>query len=246
MKSKRLQEHITASYTTLRIGMAVLAIVLPVLLWLLGNILAKLPLQGSMSAYYHAGGLVRDVFVGFLFAIGFFLILYKGFTGFENWALNLAGGLLLVVATAPMPWGCGDHCPKVTLHGTAAVLFFLCIAYVSIFRSSDTLGLMKDPRKAGIYKMAYRILGGFMIGSPAIALALKLFLQPDPGKGSYIFLIEAIGVVVFGLYWLLKSKEIWQTNAERRAAEGELKTAPYGIEHFFGTIPVRCAENAGN
>jgi hypothetical protein len=85
MKPKHLQAHITASYTTLRIGMGVLAIVLPFLLWIAGHLLADLPLQGSMSAYYHAGGgAVRDGFVGALFAIGVFLMLYKGFTAFEN------------------------------------------------------------------------------------------------------------------------------------------------------------------
>ena len=245
MKSKPLQAHITASYTTLRIGMAVLAIALPGMLWLLGDVAANLPLQGSMSAYYHAGGLVRDVFVGFLFAIGFFLMLYKGFTDFENWALNLAGGLLLVVAAVPMPWGCGADCPQVTLHGAAAVLFFLCIAYVCLFRSKDTLGLMQDPKTAEKYKIAYWILGGVMIGSPVIALVLKFVLQPDPGKGSYIFLIEAVGVVVFGVYWLLKSKEIWATNAERRAVEGKLEIEPYGMGHFFRTIHVTRAGEAG-
>jgi hypothetical protein len=103
MKPKHLQAHITASYTTLRIGMGVLAIVLPFLLWIAGHLLADLPLQGSMSAYYHAGGgAVRDGFVGALFAIGVFLMLYKGFTAFENWALNLAGGFLLIVALVPM------------------------------------------------------------------------------------------------------------------------------------------------
>jgi hypothetical protein len=153
MKPKRLQAHITASYTTLRIGMAVLAIALPFLLWIAGHFLAALPLQGSMSAYYHAGGgAVRDVFVGSLFAIGVFLMLYKGFTDFENWALNLAGGFLLIVAVVPMAWGCGDACPKFSWHGTASVVFFLSIAYVCIFRSADTLGLMwirKGPRFTG-------------------------------------------------------------------------------------------------
>jgi hypothetical protein len=240
MKPKSLQAHIAASYTMLRIGMAVLAIVLPFLLWIAGHILAGLPLQGSMSAYYHAGGgAVRDVFVGALFAIGVFLMLYKGFTDFENWALNLAGGFLLIVAVVPMAWGCGNACPKFSWHGTASVVFFLSIAYVCIFRSADTLGLMLDQERATFYRRAYKLMGGAMIASPAIAFALKLFLQPDPGKGSFIFYIEAVGVVVFGSYWLLKSFEIRETHAERQAVEGHLKIAAYSIADFFKPISVK-------
>jgi len=247
MKPKSLQAHIAASYTMLRIGMAVLAIVLPFLLWIAGHILAGLPLQGSMSAYYHAGGgAVRDVFVGFLFAIGVFLMLYKGFTDFENWALNLAGGFLLIVAVVPMAWGCGNACPKFSWHGTASVVFFLSIAYVCIFRSADTLGLMSDQERATLYRKAYKLMGCAMIASPAIAFALKLFLQPDPGKGSFIFYIEAVGVVVFGSYWLLKSFEIRETHAERQAVAGHLTTSTYSMADFFKPISVeRVDRNKG-
>lgn len=239
MKPKVLQAHIIASYTTLRIGMAALAIALPVLLYIGGMIRADLPLQGSMSAYYHAGdGAMRDGFVGFLFAIGFFLMLYKGFTVFENWALNLAGGFLLIVAAVPMAWGCGQACPRFSVHGAAAILFFLSIAYVCIFRSSDTLGLIADPERAAMFKKVYKTMGWAMIASPAIALGLKLFLAPEPGKGAYIFFIEAVGVIVFGTYWLVKSIEIKETHAERYAVEGNLKITAYRMTDMFNPITV--------
>lgn len=241
MKPQNLQEHITASYTTLRIGMAALAIALPFLLWGLGHIFVDLPLQGSMSAYYHAGGIVRDVFVGTLFAIGVFLMLYRGYTIFENWALNLAGFFLLIVAAVPMAWGCGNACPIFSWHGTAAVLFFLSIAYVCIFRSRDTLDLIPDPTKALRYKKAYAILGGLMITSPAIAFILKLVLQPDPRKASYIFYVEAAGVIIFGIYWFVKSGEIKE--AERDAVEGKLKISDYSIADAFNSVSIERVEH---
>ena len=82
MKSEDLQKHFTATYVNLRIGMAVIAMAFPILLWV-GGLLQGLELQPSMSDYYHAGspaGLMRDWFVGLLFAVGVFLYLYKGFT----------------------------------------------------------------------------------------------------------------------------------------------------------------------
>jgi hypothetical protein len=36
----------------------------------------------------------------------------------------------------------------VTLHGTFAVLFFLCIAYVSVFRAADTLEGVRPEHRA--------------------------------------------------------------------------------------------------
>ena len=68
-----LQTHMKATYLSLRIGMAALAIAFPLLLWVGGHIFQSLPLQASMSAYYHSS--MRDVFVGVLVAIGAFLYL---------------------------------------------------------------------------------------------------------------------------------------------------------------------------
>lgn len=244
MKPSNLQEHIAATYITLRYGMAGLAIALPPLLWMVGHIFADVPLQESMSAYYHAGGTVRDVFVGILFAIGVFLMLYKGFTIFENWALNLAGFFLLIVAVIPMAWGCGDACPQFSWHGAAAIFFFLSIAYVCIFRAKDTLKLINDSVKAKFYEYVYKILGGLMIASPAIAFILKWILQPEQGKGSIVFFFEAAGVIIFGVYWIVKSCEIKETNAEGEAAEGLLKISAYSIGDAFKTIPIERVDHA--
>ena len=67
-----------------------MAFAFPLLLWIGGYLLAKLPLAGSMSAYYHASdflhpdqvlrvqGVMRNEFVGILFAVGALLIVYRG------------------------------------------------------------------------------------------------------------------------------------------------------------------------
>ena len=78
MKSKNLADHMIATYITIRIGMAVLGIALPFVLWIGGHLRSDLPLQQSMSAYYHAGGgAMRDEFVGLLFALRVLLYLYR-------------------------------------------------------------------------------------------------------------------------------------------------------------------------
>ena len=185
MEGKNLRDHVVATYLTLRIGVAALALALPLLLSVGGLLLADLELQTSMSAYYHAGyGAMRNVFPGVLIAVAAFLVLYKGFTAFENWALNLAEVFLIGVALVPMEWNC-KTCSGFSAHGTFAVLFFLAIAYVCIFRAWDTLGLIRDKDRASAYQRFYRLMGWGMIASPAIAVALTFVLQPQIGREGH-------------------------------------------------------------
>jgi hypothetical protein len=237
MKSEELREHITATYLNLRWGLVALALALLLILPIGGYILSALPLQGSLSAYYHSGGgVMRDEFVGILIAVGVCLSLYKGFTSLENHALNLAGAFLIGVAIFPMEWECGAACKRFSLHGTCAVLFFLCIAYVCVFRASDTLHLIKEQSQVTRYKRIYKLLGIGMIVSPGIAVLLSFVLQPHAEGRATIFFVEAAGVLVFAIYWFIKSRELAATNSERLAIEGKLRTTPYRAADLFKQI----------
>src|SRR5258705_1028077 len=172
VEPKSLQEHILGTYFDLRRGIALFGFALPVLLagvgWILG-----IPIQGSISAYYHAtaiavscrvtatalpAGTLRNEFVGILIAVGAFLFLYRGFSRSENIALNLAGIFSVVVALVPTTWPtCGPD--RITVHGTAAVFFFLSIAYVCLFRARDTLSLIEDPNRRAKDGLWYNSLG---------------------------------------------------------------------------------------
>jgi hypothetical protein len=102
------------------------------------------------------------------------------------------------------------------IHLACAVSFFACIAYVSIFRASDTLSLIRDTDRAKGYRTAYRWLGIAMIAAVALGLALDRFVQ------QAVFFLEAAGVTVFAAYWLVKSKEMRETHADELALAGEL------------------------
>jgi hypothetical protein len=99
MTQAELQKHIYKTYFLLRVGLCLLAFVFPFLLWGIGA-WNNIPLQNSISDYYFAFAPPtsplrafpgRVVFGGVLFVLGFFLILYRGFSKTENWALNIAG-----------------------------------------------------------------------------------------------------------------------------------------------------------
>ena len=222
MKSDELQNHIFATYVNLRIGVAIIAIAFPLLLWV-GGAMQGLPLQDSMSAYYHAisnDKSMRNWFVGILFAVGVFLYLYKGYSPQENYALNFAGAFAIGVAIFPMEWNCGEECKKISMHGTCAILFFLCIAYVCIRCASDTLHLLNDKVRERRYRILYRQIGIGMILSPLIALLLTLIFQQFK---SFTFFAEAAGIWIFAAYWLLKSRELSSTNAERLALHDKIE-----------------------
>ena len=130
MNVEKLLDHIQATYFNLRVGIGVMALLLPLLLWIGGKVLFGLPLQSSLSAYYHTD--MGNVFVGVLFTIGTFLHLYKGYpikTPFlsENRALDAAGICALGVALFPTDCPDGATCTGFTwgaVHGTFAVLVF--------------------------------------------------------------------------------------------------------------------------
>lgn len=220
MNPNELENHVFDTYFKLRTGIAALAILFPFILWLGGHIYAGLPLQDSMSAYYHASiddRSMRNWFVGILFAIGAFLYLYKGFSDREDISLNLAGIFAWGIALFPMEWGCTPNCSKISVHGISAVLFFLCIAFVCIVCSTDTVRLIPNEQSKRKYKTAYYVLGGLMISSPLLAFIITLITRQT---GSILFYVEAVGAFAFAFYWLVKSRELSATNAERRVLHG--------------------------
>ncbi len=197
---------ISASYFRLRRGMALLAFALPVVLWLGGG---PGRLEGSISAYYHhADGRMRDVLVGALWALGTFLYFYKGYSRREDLALDGAGLAAVLVAVAPTDWPVGAPAtPTGRLHAAAAIGFFLLVAYVCVFRSGDTLRLLRDEGRAAAFRATYRLFGVLMVALPLTVWAVHV-AAPGREVSPVLFLVEAAGVYVFAAFWWVKSREI--------------------------------------
>jgi hypothetical protein len=255
-----LSEHMLATYQTLRVVLVIIALAFPWVLFIGGRfVFDHIPLQASISDYYHANsesiakrdlnkknhlipdprdsgrGVLRNWFVGVLFAISGLLAVYKGFRPAEDVALNLAALFAVLVALVPNTWE--GHGPP--WHGIFAVAFFLCISYVCIFAASATLSLVEGDRRKRLRRI-YKVLGWVMVASPLIAGILSL----SPAlMGRFIFLAETIGIYAFGFYWLVKTIEIRQTNADRKAASGELQLeAGEGASDAVRELQVTTAE----
>jgi hypothetical protein len=222
--NSRLLQHVYDSYNWLRIGMAITAFLFPPLLWAWGKFLFDLPLQGSMSAYYWASiegdPPVRVWFVGLIFAIGSFLLLYRGYSLWEELALDFAAIFLIGVALVPM---CGTgvgQCPSWSfLHGWLAIAFFIIIALVAIFDSRSTLREVRDPTSQGRYRSWYGVTGGLMIVLPVLAAVLHYFL----GRADTLtFWVEAAGIYAFAIYWSTKTRELRKSVTERPRLQAEI------------------------
>jgi hypothetical protein len=216
-----LQEHMLGTYFGLRMGLATIGLALPIVVLLAGGFLCGFWMEASLSAYYHTPAVhtcstatftTRDLFVGGLFAAAACLYLYKGFSTKENVALNLAGVFAVLVALVPtgVSW----------LHAAAAVLFFLCIAYVSLFRSRDTLELLPEEKRPR-YATLYRWIGLAMIAFPLAAVALSYTLEE--WMRTRVYVVETLAVWAFAAYWITKTAEMRETQAERLAADRELR-----------------------
>ncbi|NNC72307.1 MAG: hypothetical protein HKN78_05460, partial [Sphingomonadaceae bacterium] len=201
--------NISASYFELRRNMLIIALVFPLVLMALGGLG---DIQGSLSAYYHhdARG-TRTVFTGVLWAVGAFLVFYKGYSDGENIALNIAGLSALTVSLFPMDWP-EDAAATISgrVHYISAAIFFLAIAYVCIFRYKDTLQLMKDETRRAAFANSYRVIGALMVLlPPGIFAIFQIAPRAADAQGFPVILaVEAVGIWVFAAFWLTKSKEI--------------------------------------
>jgi hypothetical protein len=173
-----------------------------------------------MSAYYWASiqgdPPVRVWFVGLIFAIGSFLILYKGYSFWENWALNLAAICLIGVALVPMPWKCGSdvgHCPSWSyLQSWFAIAFFIFILSVAIFDSRSTLREVQDPVRQRRYRIGYVFTSCLLFLLPLAAAIAHYFL----GRAETLtYWLELAAIWAFAVYWSIKTWELRTSLAER-------------------------------
>lgn len=233
MDKSRLLKHVFDTYNSLRYGMAVIAFAFPWLLWGWGK-LHGLSLQGSMSAYYWASiegdPPVRVWFVGCIFALGFCLFLYRGYTIWEELLLDLAALLVIAVALVPMSWKCGTelgYCPSVNPHSWFAFAFFICIAVVALFLSGTTLRELHNPARVKRYKRYYWATRAALIIFPVAATIAHLLTNR---WDTLTWSLEVAGIYAFALFWIVKSRELRSSQGSPGVERQVLQDASTAVE----------------
>src|SRR5215510_8115997 len=87
------------SFQTLRKAIGYLGISMPIIVRLGAYYFEGIPSNESISAYYYT--VMRDVFVGTLFAIGVFLFCYRGPNTQDNVLTNIAGACAVAIGLFP-------------------------------------------------------------------------------------------------------------------------------------------------
>ena len=213
MKNKLGNEKsLVFSYLALRKAIGFLGIGLPFVLSLGALVLFQKGIQFSISAYYHTG--MRDVFVGTLCVIGFFLLSYKGHQRSDDIAGDL--GCVFAVGAALFPTspggaaGGGTRLPGY-VHLAFAALLFLTLIYFSLFLFTKTDPKKSPTRRKRQRNKVYKACG-YTMGLCILLIAIYLFLPRtmaslfEPYKPVYW--LEALAVLAFGISWFTKGEAI--------------------------------------
>ncbi len=195
----------TYSYLALRKAVGWIGLLLPFTLMFGVFIFFKGDLfQGSISYYYHTG--MGNVFVGALCAIALFLFFYSGHNKWDDWAGNMAGIFALGVAWFPTTEvGSTDLIGKI--HLTFAILFFLTLAFYSLFLFTKK-GSDPTPQKLR-RNIIYITCGLIMIACLIAMLIYFAFLKDNNSESSFVFWGETIALIAFGVSWLTKGGTLY-------------------------------------
>lgn len=251
-----LWRHFSATYLSIRLGLAVLSFAFPVLLWQWGRQVHALPLQPSMSAYFWAAGPddcasfpMRTIFVGILVAIGAGMFVYKGLTTLENWLLNGAGVLAAMVAFFPerlldkdkppteRVQKLFDTCPAIEqwarhqqpdfpVHYLAAVGMFVLLFLVAMFCASKSLEYL--PPNPPVRKETFRRLYLSLAQAMLVVGIFGGWAVYEELSPHATFWLEAGEIWIFAAYWALKSYEMSLTKLQKDPAQAVGNAAATG------------------
>ena len=212
--NKRLGNEISLvfSYLEHRKTIGLLGIAFPFILSMGAVILFHTGIQSSISSYYHTG--MRDVFVGTLCVIGFFLLSYKGYERSDDIAGDLSCVFAVGVALFPTtPDVTTASCARFIgyLHLSFATLFFLTLIYFSLFLFTKT-NPEKSPSRRKLQRNKIYKACGYTMGICIFLIAIYSFL-PDTmvsllEGNKPVFWLETIAVLAFGISWFTKGEAI--------------------------------------
>ncbi|NTV17753.1 MAG: DUF998 domain-containing protein [Chlorobiaceae bacterium] len=202
------------SYKLLRRAVGVIGVALPIVL-VLGKYLFEGPgIQDSISGYYYT--VMRDVFVGSLWAIAIFLMAYKGPQKKDDFCGNLACICAIGVAlfpTSPGPDATGQQALIGKFHLLFAGGFFSTLAYFCIVLFCKTDQNRQPTSRKFLRNRIYKICGCLIIGCIILIGVFKSLLQESPVRNlEPVFWLESLAIWSFGWSWFTKGEGIGFVN----------------------------------
>jgi hypothetical protein len=241
------------TYTGMMLAAGMFGTLLPPIVVVGGVILAReWAFKGSLSSYYHSG--MRDVFVGMLCIVGFFLVVYKLFEKDPHNVFSIgAGAGAATLALFPTRLGKGVSKNELTplqsrvgenltfyIHIGATSLFFACLVIICYGFAVEERG--RDQQREGVdasysprfWSRFHMTAVGVMIGS--LVFILGAWLVKDQGWydgfiTTYATLFgESAAIFAFGLSWWAKGSEFGKLRAAVAA------TSATAMEHGLSAV----------
>jgi hypothetical protein len=200
---------IIISYFHLRQLIGVLGMLLPIICIGGGYFFAELPIQRSISFYYHTN--MRDFFVGLMVCVSLFLITYKGYDKRDQIVTTISGIAGFGIAFFPclkcpkeiLPIGIFQWSPSFSnkIHITSALIFFTLLGFNSM--------LLFTLNQTGWKKRVYQWCGGIILGCIVSLSILTLTVNNDYlDEHCVILFFETIMLFSFGFSWWVKGKAL--------------------------------------
>jgi hypothetical protein len=202
------------SYQKLRILIGLIGFLLPVIL-IIGSIIQGGPenIEDSISSYYYTD--FRDIFVGSLFVLGFFLLSYKGKSNVETWVTNTGFVFSLGIALFPCKAECKIIC---VLHCLSAVLLFAMFASFSLWLFRKDLFAKKTNKVLKRINVVYICTGiALIVGIIGLILFFvfcSIFNIKESDNSKIVLIFEVLGLFSFAYAWFTRAHFLWRDREE--------------------------------
>jgi len=231
-KFKEETNSLVVSYLTLRKLVGLLGMLLPFFLAVSPSRSSEFlfNLEPSISDYFFTSR--GDILVVVLCLIGFFLLVYNGYTLVERVLMGVAGICAMGVAFAPTRQAClacdlsvhtGAGGFLGNLAGTwwhffFAVVFFLSLAVISTFYFTRGKSGKIDWRMMGKVSQKNRrnlvyVVCGVVMVVCLLILAVYFIYRAKTGHDlrpyPVVYIFETVAVEAFGFSWLVKGEALW-------------------------------------
>lgn len=198
-----------------------LGVLLPALM-IMGNSLLRDcdTIRSTISHYYYT--ITGYWFVGILFAVAMFLISYKGYDRRDVMASSVAGFSAVLIALFPtnmetlvpavmeidncVLFSLPENGVRSAIHYGSAALFFLTLAYMSLFLFTKSKDGMT--REKIIRNRIFRVCGIIILVSIVLIAVFGIFEKRLTDLSGYkpVFWLEWAALMAFGISWLIKGK----------------------------------------
>ncbi|NOT36648.1 MAG: hypothetical protein HOP11_04665 [Saprospiraceae bacterium] len=183
------------SYLKLRFGIGLIGVMFPFMLFI-SNIIGGggLIFEDSISDYYD-NNVAGDIFVGILFALGFFLSSYRGESNQESILATIAAFFAIATALLPttsmLSWVSTSHWVS------ASLLFFIFIYFAFMFYKKESKVLRKR---------MYLVCAIVMFLSMVFVFLGWIIGDDYNIRYKTTFIGEAVALIAFGVSWIIKTE----------------------------------------